>query len=107
MKGLRERYEERGFTFTVHPGKSSPPELLGSYVPDAVAQTPGRSIAIEVKRRSSPDTERALRDIRRLFDGRSDWQFQVVFMGRVDMRDVWRRGGPEGGIAAHSRIRNP
>jgi hypothetical protein len=88
IEGLRDRYEEQGFTFTVHPARASLPDFLGSYIPDAVAQKPGRNIAIEVKRRSGPDTERALRDIRRLFDGRPEWQFQVVFMGADPLQSM-------------------
>jgi hypothetical protein len=81
LEGLRARYEDEGFTFSAHPGSAQLPEFLGSYRPDALAQRPGRNIAIEVKRRQSASEARALRDIRRLFEGRADWQFHVVFMG--------------------------
>jgi uncharacterized protein YutE (UPF0331/DUF86 family) len=81
IETLRERYEGEGFSFTLHPQREQLPAFLGSYVPDALAQKPGHNVAIEVKRRPSPPTEPALKDIRRLFEGHSDWQFHVVFMG--------------------------
>ena len=81
IESLRARYEEEGFTFTAHPDAAKLPDFLGSYIPDALAQKAGRNVVIEVKRRQTPSTERALRDIRRLFEGHSDWQLHVVFMG--------------------------
>ena len=81
LEGLRARYEDSGFAFTVQPERAKLPGFFGSYVPDAVAQKPGHNVAIEVKNRPTPSTERALKDIRRLFDGRPDWHFQVVFVG--------------------------
>ena len=84
IESLRARYEDKGFTFTVHPETTQLPDFLGSYTPDAVAQKPGHNIVIEVKQRQSPSTEHALKEIRKLFEGHPDWQFQVVFMGSDD-----------------------
>jgi len=81
IESLRARYEQEGFAFTAPPHAAELPDFLGSYVPDALAQRAGRNVVIEVKRRQSPSTERALRDIRRLLEGHSDWQLHVVFMG--------------------------
>jgi uncharacterized protein YutE (UPF0331/DUF86 family) len=81
IESLRARYEDEGFTFTAPPDVEMLPDFLGSYIPDALAQKPGRNVVIGVRRRRSPSTERALRDIRRLFEGHADWQFHVAFMG--------------------------
>jgi hypothetical protein len=78
--GLRSRYEAEGFTFTVEPDRSMLPPFLGSYVPDALARKPGVNIAVEVKRNQSRTTQASLQDIRRLFDGHPDWQFNVYFV---------------------------
>lgn len=88
MEILRTRYEDKGFTFTTRPETANLPEFLGSYVPDALARRPGLNVAIQVKLRQSPSTERALKDIRRLFEGHSDWQFHVVFMGTDPLQSV-------------------
>ncbi len=88
IERLRARYEENGFTFIVHPERAKLPDFLGSYIPDALAQKPGHNVVIEVKRRPTGSTERALKDIRRLFDGCPDWQFQVVFMGADPLQPV-------------------
>lgn len=81
IESLRARYENEGFTFTVHPNAAQIPAFLSSYRPDAIAQKPGKNVAIEVKLRQNSSTERALTSVRRLFDGHADWQFHVVFMG--------------------------
>jgi uncharacterized protein YutE (UPF0331/DUF86 family) len=81
LESLRSRYEGEGFTFTTYPYPAKLPDFLGSYVPDALAQKPGRNVVIEVKQRSAPPTERSLAEISRLFDGHPDWQLQVVLMG--------------------------
>ena len=81
LESLRARYEDLGFTFTAHPDATKLPDFLGSYLPDALAQKPGRNVAIEVKNQGNPSTDSSLVSIRRLFDGRSDWQLHVAFMG--------------------------
>lgn len=81
LDALRERYEANGFTFLPAPARIELPSFFGSYLPDAVARKGGQNIAIEVKRRQSQSTDRALQEIRRLFEGQPDWQFSVVFMG--------------------------
>lgn len=81
LEGLRSRYEADGFTFTMEPDRSKLPAFMGSYAPDALAQKPGRNIAIEIKSRQSQATQYRLQDIRRLFEGHPDWQFSVFFPG--------------------------
>lgn len=81
IEALRARYEQEGFAFTAPPDVAELPDFLGSYMPDALAQKPGRNVVIEVKRRQTPTTDRALRNIRRLLEGHSDWQLHVVFIG--------------------------
>ena len=88
IEGLRKRYEEEGFAFTAHPDTTQLPDFLGSYVPDALAQKPGHNVIIEIKQRQSPPSERKLTEIRRLFDGHSDWQFHVVFPGSDPLQEL-------------------
>jgi uncharacterized protein YutE (UPF0331/DUF86 family) len=88
MEGLRARFEDEGFTFTTHPETAQLPDFLGSYVPDALAQKPGHNVAIEVKRRVRPSTARAMKDIRRRFEGHADWHFHAVFMGSDPLQSV-------------------
>jgi uncharacterized protein YutE (UPF0331/DUF86 family) len=89
IESLRNRYEDEGFTFTAPPDAVKLPDFLGSYVPDALAQKPGRNVVIEIKRRETPAaTERGLRDIRRLIEGRPDWRLDVVLMGVDPLQSV-------------------
>jgi hypothetical protein len=81
IERLRARYQDQGFDFIVRPESATLPDFLRSYTPDALAQKPGLNVAIEVKNRQSSSAERALKDIRQLFDGHPDWQFHVYFMG--------------------------
>jgi len=81
LEGLRQRYEAEGFSFITAPDRADLPSFLGSYMPDAIARKQGQNIAIDVRRRQSPATQSAVQEIRRLFEGRADWQLNVVFMG--------------------------
>lgn len=81
LESLRSRYEDQGFSFVVAPAPATLPEFFGSYVPDAIAQKQGHNVAIEVKRHQSLPTQNGIREIRRLFEGHSDWQLHVVYKG--------------------------
>jgi uncharacterized protein YutE (UPF0331/DUF86 family) len=88
LEGLRSRYEGEGFSFTIAPDPAELPAFLAGYKPDALARKPGLNIAIEVKRHQSPVTQKRLQDIRRLFEGHPEWQFNVVFMGTEPLQSV-------------------
>jgi uncharacterized protein YutE (UPF0331/DUF86 family) len=88
LEALRPRYEAEGFSFTIAPDGAELPPFLGSYKPGALARKAGLNIAIEVKRHQSPATQKKLQDIRRLFEGHPDWQFNVVFMGTEPLQSV-------------------
>lgn len=88
LESLRPRYEAEGFKFTIAPDRSALPDFLGAYLPDALAQRPGMNIAIEVKRHQSPSVQTRLQDIRRLFEGRPDWQLNVVFIGTGPLQSM-------------------
>ncbi|MBV8474237.1 MAG: hypothetical protein JO234_12535 [Hyphomicrobiales bacterium] len=81
LEALRSRYEAEGFTFTTSPSRSKLPAFLGGFTPDALAQRPGLSVAIAIKRSQSPTAQLQLRKIRNLFDGRPDWRFDAFFLG--------------------------
>ena len=86
IDALRRRYEEEGFAFTAEPDPRQLPGFLGSYIPDALAQKAGRNIIIEIKEQPTPATQRALSEIRHLFDGHTDWQFRVFYTGTDPLR---------------------
>lgn len=86
IDALRQRYEEQGFAFTAEPDPKQLPAFFGSYVPDALAQKMGRNIVIEIKEQPTPSTQRALSEIRHLFDGHADWQFRVFYTGADPLR---------------------
>lgn len=81
LETLRPQYEKRGFRFIVMPDRQLLPKFLGSYRPDALAQRPGENIAIEVKQRQSRAGGERLAELNKLFEGHTDWIFQVVYSG--------------------------
>lgn len=98
LEDLRKRYEAEGFIFTIAPNRSLLPDFLGSYQPDALAQKPGLNIAIEVKQQQSQASQAQLKDIRRLFDGHPDWQFNVAFIGTSPLQSLGITPAAEGDI---------
>lgn len=88
LEGLRHRYEEQGFAFTVAPGPAVLPEFLLPYRPDAVAQKPGQNIAIEVRSNQSPSTQARLQEVRRLFEGHPDWQLHVLYKNAGPLQSI-------------------
>jgi hypothetical protein len=81
LESLREEYESRGYEFIVQPRQSDLPEFFATYQPDAVAKKTGNNIAIEVKSRATQAAQQSIQRIRKLFEGRPDWQFTVAYMG--------------------------
>ena len=88
VDSLRTRYEEQGFDFEFQPNPDNLPDFLGSYTPDAIARKPGQNIAIELKERSTSAEQTSLRRVRKLFEGRPDWRFDVVFMGAAQRQQI-------------------
>lgn len=80
LEAMRPRYEDKGYTFTVHPNSSDLPDFFEGYAPDAVARRPGNNIAIEVKSRATA-ADQSLQRVRKLFEGRPDWHLTVAYMG--------------------------
>lgn len=78
---LRSRYESEGYAFVAEPAADQLPQFMAGYRPDAIAEKPGQNVAIEIKHRQSLANQRRLQEIRRLFDGQSNWQLHVFFSG--------------------------
>ena len=89
LEKLRSEYETKGYRFIIHPSRSDLPEFLAAYEPDAVARRSDHNVAIEVKSRATPTVEQSLQRIRKLFEGRPDWQFTVAYVGS-DMTGIRR-----------------
>lgn len=81
LENLRSEYEGKGYRFVIHPHRSDLPDFFATYEPDAVAQRSDHNVAIEVKSRATATVQQSLLRIRRLFEGRTDWQLRVAYMG--------------------------
>lgn len=81
LGALRDRYMADGYSFEVEPAPHHVPKFLGGYKPDAIASKPGANVAIEVRQRQGPAADLSLQEIRRRFEGQTDWQFVVAYTG--------------------------
>lgn len=81
LEGLRPQYEDKGYKFTIHPRSSELPKFFSNYQPDAVATKQNHNVAIEVKSQLSRNAEQSIQRIREIFEGHSDWQFTVAYIG--------------------------
>jgi hypothetical protein len=81
LENLRPQYESKGYKFVIHPRSSDLPTFFSTYVPDAVATKPDHNVAIEVKSKPTQTSEQSIQWIRRIFEGHSDWQFTVAYIG--------------------------
>jgi hypothetical protein len=88
LESLRSRYEAQGFSFAIAPALSTLPRFFGSYRPDATASKPGQNVAIEVKQHQSPSVQTRVRELRRLFEDRPDWQLHVVYMNAGPLQSI-------------------
>lgn len=75
---LLPRYEAEGFTVIVHPSSSVLPPFMGRYRPDAIALSPGKKIAIEVKRNS--DTAKNITGLSEIFAQNPDWELRIYYL---------------------------
>jgi len=74
----------RGYRLIREPLPDQLPDFVGRYVPDAIAVGAGPSIAVEIKGREGPDTERSLVNIRQMFEGRKDWAFEAYYFSSLE-----------------------
>ncbi len=77
LDSLLPRYRAEGFTVIVHPSSSFLPPFMGKYRPDAVALSPSKKIAIEIKR--DPGSSKDMKGITELFDRHPDWELKVYY----------------------------
>jgi len=81
---LRPRFEAEGYSFVEFPERDMLPAFMQGYRPDAVAFREGKSIAIEVKLRHDPATEKNLRSISERFENQPSWEFRIVYGDEVE-----------------------
>jgi Holliday junction resolvase len=112
---IREQYEEKGFLFLEHPSSELLPEFLGNYMPDAVALLGNEKVAIEVKAKRTPSTEKSLQQLAELFSDQSAWSFVAYYLpdfqvesleiSHGDLDDINRRLEAVRSIAAMGLIK--
>jgi uncharacterized protein YutE (UPF0331/DUF86 family) len=88
LEELRPRYERRGYTFTVHPDRTTLPEFMRDYVPDAIATSDHDNIAIEVKGSTLPGEGHSVERLRNIFVGHDNWKLTVIYGGADPERRV-------------------
>jgi uncharacterized protein YutE (UPF0331/DUF86 family) len=81
LQSLLPRYEAEGFTVVIQPSPSFLPPFMGKYRPDAIALSPSRKIAIEIKRDAS--APKRMRGIPELFAQHPDWELRVYCLASL------------------------
>lgn len=79
---LKERYEDEGYSFFIHPSPSIVPFFLDDYRPDAIAVGKDGGVVIEVKNRRSPSDSSSTWVAERFRD-QKNWKFVVVYSDDV------------------------
>lgn len=74
----------RGYRLIREPLPDQLPDFVGRYVPDAIAVGKEPKIAVEIKGREGPNTERSLAGIRQMFEGRKDWTFEAYYFTSLE-----------------------
>jgi REase_AHJR-like len=69
--------EAEGYEVYLYPNRHLLPPFLAGYTPDAVALGPGKSLAVEVLKKSDQATRRRKR-IQALFEGQDKWELRVM-----------------------------
>jgi uncharacterized protein YutE (UPF0331/DUF86 family) len=88
LESLLPRYEAEGFTVVVHPSPSLLPPFMGTYRPDAIALSPDKKIAIEVKRDAS--STKGIEGITKLFAHRPDWELRVFYLSSLSQEKSFK-----------------
>jgi uncharacterized protein YutE (UPF0331/DUF86 family) len=81
LRTLRNRYEQRGYTFVAHPTGDLVPEFLRGFRPDALALSERESVVIEIKSRRSSDGPKGLAQIAERVSKQPNWKFEVYYAG--------------------------
>lgn len=81
LESLVPRYVAEGFTVILHPSPAILPPFMGKYRPDAIALSPNKKLAIEIKSdvpTSGSHTDR----LNELFMGQPDWELRIYSLPR-------------------------
>lgn len=76
LESLVPRYVAEGFTVILHPSPANLPPFMGKYRPDAIALSPNRKLAIEIKS-DVPSSGSHLDRLNEMFVGQPDWELRV------------------------------
>ena len=79
LRTLTADLQAEGYEVFTQPNRSLLPDFIGTYIPDLIARGESKSVAIEVTRRS-PVSERKISELAKLFEGRKDWGFRVIWV---------------------------
>ena len=84
---LRQRYEEKGFSFFKYPTRDLLPSFLGDYSPDAIALGRDQNVVIEVKAGPRYNAMNIAR-LADLFRGQEKWKFELVVADDVEETQI-------------------
>jgi len=83
LRMLKSHYENRGYSFVVHPSASIVPDFLKGHTPDALALKDLGGVVVEVVSDRGVATHR-LQALAKRFEGQRDWKLEVVTASTAD-----------------------
>lgn len=81
LESLVPRYVAEGFTVILHPSPAILPPFMGKYRPDAIALSPNKKLAIEIKS-DVPSSRSHTEHLNEMFVGQPDWELRVYSLPR-------------------------
>jgi hypothetical protein len=78
LDALRQHFSDQGYEFFVQPPSQMLPQFMGGFRPDAIAVTPQKKIAIEVKN-SSQQSKEQFEQLARIFAPHADWEIRFYY----------------------------
>tara|TARA_R110002074_G_scaffold321520_1_gene491994 strand:+ start:603 stop:1253 length:651 start_codon:yes stop_codon:yes gene_type:complete len=78
LETLVPELEAEGYEVLIHPRASSLPKFMQGYIPDAIALSESRNIAIEVTGGKRQGSEKVTR-LQQLFEKETNWEFRVIY----------------------------
>lgn len=86
LRQITPALESEGYEVIRHPPRSMLPKFMNDYLPDAIALGKNKNIAIEIKSRNIRSDLEKIQSIKKIFDGKNDWEFRIFVLDENQYR---------------------
>jgi len=74
-------WEKEGYRVLREPTRKDLPSFLGNFVPDALLVGEDENVVIEVIHKGNEQSNRKVREIEKLLEGKPEWRLEVLYVG--------------------------